>query len=68
MADLLVREVDDEVFGALKELAGANGRSAEAEHRVILATALSQAPTCRGFADSLTSMPNVGMDADFERP
>lgn len=51
---------------ALKERAGANGRSAEAEHRAILASALTR-PRRRSFAQVLASMPNVGMDADFER-
>ena len=66
MADLLVRGVDDAVVKALKERAGANGRSAEAEHRAILASALTR-PRRRSFAQVLASMPNVGVDADFER-
>ena len=40
MADLLVRGVDEEIVRALKERAGAHGRSAEAEHREILREAL----------------------------
>lgn len=66
MADLLVRGVDETIVRALKERAGAHGRSAEAEHREILATALAR-PRRRSFADILASMPNVGADADFER-
>lgn len=66
MANLLVRGVDDTMVKALKERAGANGRSAEAEHRAILASALTR-PRRRSFAQVLASMPNVGMDADFER-
>jgi len=66
MANLLVRGVDEEVVRALKEQAGAHGRSAEAEHREILATALAR-PRRRSFADVLAAMPNVGADADFER-
>lgn len=66
MTDLLVRGVDDELVRALKERAGAHGRSAEAEHREILADALSR-PRRRGFAEVLASMPDVGTDADFER-
>ena len=66
MADLLVRGVDETVVRALKERAGAHGRSAEAEHREILAAALAR-PRRRSFADVLSSMPNVGADADFER-
>lgn len=36
MAQLTVRKVSQEVVGALKRRAAANGRSAEAEHREIL--------------------------------
>ena len=42
MPDLLVRGVDDEIVRALKERAGAHGRSAEAEHRAILKAALAR--------------------------
>ena len=66
MADLLVRGVDEELVRALKERAGAHGRSAEAEHREILAAALAR-PRKRSFAEVLASMPDVGSDADFER-
>jgi len=66
MADLLVRGIDEELVRALKERAGAHGRSAEAEHREILAAALAR-PRKRNFAEVLASMPEVGTDADFER-
>jgi plasmid stability protein len=66
MADLLVRGVDDAVVQALKRRAGTHGRSAEAEHRAILAAALLMPPR-RNLAELLASMPNVGRDADFER-
>jgi len=64
--DLLVRGVDEELIRALKERAGAHGRSAEAEHRAILAAALAR-PKRRSFAEVLALMPPVGLDADFER-
>ena len=66
MADLLVRGVVETVVKALKERAGAHGRSAEAEHRAILAAALAR-PRRRSFAEVLASIPAVGTDADFER-
>jgi antitoxin FitA len=66
MPDLLVRGVDDEIVRALKERAGAHGRSAEAEHREILTAALAR-PRRRTSAEVLASMPEVGLDADFER-
>jgi plasmid stability protein len=66
MVDLLVRGVDEAIVRALKERAGRHGRSAEAEHREILAAALAR-PRRRSFAEVLASMPDVGVDADFER-
>ena len=66
MPDLLVRGVDEALVKALKERAGAHGRSAEAEHRAILAEALAR-PRKRDLAEVLASIPDVGTDADFER-
>ena len=66
VADLLVRGVEDSIVRALKERAGRNGRSAEAEHRALLAAALGH-PARRSFAEVLASMPDVGSDADFAR-
>ena len=66
MANLLVRGVDEAIVKALKERAGSNGRSVEAEHRLILAAALAR-PLKKSFAEVLASMPDVGMDSDFER-
>ncbi|WAS58048.1 DNA-binding protein [Burkholderia ambifaria] len=66
MANLLVRNVDDSIVQSLREQAAANGRSAEAEHRAILAAALGR-PKRRTFAHVLMSMPDVGEDADFQR-
>lgn len=40
MAQLLVRDIPDALVLALKERAAAHGRSAEAEHRLILEEAL----------------------------
>jgi len=40
VASLHVRNVDDEIIVRLKERATKNGRSAEAEHRAILESAL----------------------------
>ena len=66
MADLLVRGIDEALVRVLKARAGAHGHSAEAEHREILAAALTR-PRKRSFAEVLASMPDVGTDADFER-
>ncbi len=66
MANLLVRNIDDDLVRALKERAGAHGRSVEAEHREILAAALTR-PRRRSFAEILAAMPDVGTDSDFAR-
>ena len=66
MANLLVRGIDEELVEALKARAVAHGRSAEAEHREILAAALRR-PRRRTFAAVLAAMPDVGDDSDFER-
>ena len=66
MADLLVRGVDDDLVQALKKRAGAHGRSQEAELRAILAAALLSPPR-RNSAELLAAMPDVGVDADFQR-
>lgn len=64
MASLIVRNIDNEITLALKQRAAMNNRSAEAEHREILKSAL-QTPKRRSLVDVLQSMPNVGTDDDF---
>ncbi len=44
MAQLLVRNIDEEVVRKLRVRAAMHGRSAEAEHREILRQALSEEP------------------------
>ncbi|MBF6986656.1 DNA-binding protein [Cupriavidus sp. IK-TO18] len=66
MATLIVRGIDESLVQRLREQAAANGRSAEAEHRAILALALGGTRR-RSFADVLASIPDVGEDADFQR-
>ncbi len=66
MANLVVRNIDDEIVKALKMRAGRHGISAEAEHRRILALVLTT-PERKTFAEALSMMPDVGRDADFER-
>ncbi len=63
MAQLIVRNLDDELVRLLKVRAAANGRSAEEEHRRILRTALRS----KLFADHLRGMPTAGDDTDFLR-
>ena len=66
MANLLVRNVEDEVVEALKARSGQHGVSAEEEHRRILRSALLR-PRRKSFAEVLSTMPDVGQDKDFER-
>lgn len=67
MAQLIVRDLDEEVVAALEARAAANGRSAEAEHREILRAAL-QGPTAgKSLWDWLAAMPDTGDDDDFAR-
>jgi plasmid stability protein len=66
MPSLIVRGVEDAVVQALKSRAAHHGRSAEAEHRALLADFLL-APQRRSLAEVLAAMPEVGDDADFER-
>ena len=66
MADLIVRRIDPALVDALKQRAARHGRSAEAEHREILASVLRR-PRRRTLAEVLAAMPNVGRDEDFAR-
>ena len=66
MANLIVRNVDDNIVNALKTRAGRHGTNAEAEHRKILAQALLK-PKKRSFAQAIAAMPNAGKDSDFKR-
>lgn len=68
MAQLIVRNIDEELVRRLKVRAAQHGRSMEAEHRAILHASL--APEKRGvtFKEWLTSMPDVGLDEDFLMP
>ncbi len=66
MSQLIVRNVGQEIVGALKRRAVRHGRSAEAEHREILRAALREDLERGSFKAALASMPDVGADEDFE--
>jgi antitoxin FitA len=66
MAQLLVRNVPDDLVKALKRRAAKHYRSAEQEHREILQAAL-QSPRRLSLAEVLAAMPDVGKDEDFSR-
>lgn len=50
MAQLIVRDVDEAVALALRQRAAANGRSVEAEHRLLLREALGLQAATDDFA------------------
>ena len=64
MAQLIVRGLPEEVVQRLKERAARHGWSAEEEHRRLLKRALLP----EGLGEYLRAIPDVGEDADFERP
>lgn len=66
MAQLMVRNLPEELVLALKRRAAKRNRSAEQEHREILKAAL-RGPRRKPLADVLASMPDVGEDRDFAR-
>jgi len=66
MANLIVRNIDDDIANALKARASRHGISAEAEHRRILQQALTR-PKKKSFVEVLAQIPDVGEDADFTR-
>ncbi len=66
MAQLIVRDLSDDLVNALKRRAAKRNHSAEQEHREILQAAL-RGPKRRHLAEVLAAIPNVGEDGDFER-
>ncbi len=67
MAQLIVRNLDEDLVEALKARAAAHGRSAEAEHRAILYAALHGPAAGKSLWEWLAAMPDVGDDDDFAR-
>ncbi len=67
MAQLIVRNLDEEIVARLRLRAAANGRSTEAEHREILRDVLMAKRGRRSFKEHLMQMPAGGRDADFAR-
>lgn len=65
MANLIVRNIDDDIAKALKLRASQHGISAEAEHRRILEQVLIRPR--KSFVSVLSQIPNVGKDSDFTR-
>lgn len=66
MAQLIVRDLPDEIVSALKRRAAKHNQSTEQEHRDILQAVL-RGPKKRPLAEVLAAIPNVGDDLDFAR-
>jgi plasmid stability protein len=66
VAQLIVRDLPEDLVKALKQRAARRNHSMEQEHREILQSVL-RGPKRRHLADVLASIPNVGEDSDFER-
>lgn len=66
MAQLMVRNLTDDIVHALKQRAAKHNRSAEQEHREILQAAL-RGTRRRSLATVLAAMPAGGADKDFVR-
>lgn len=67
MAQLIVRNLDQELVRRLKMRAAQHGRSMEAEHREILRQALVEAEPGETLKALLLAIPPVGEDTDFAR-
>jgi plasmid stability protein len=65
VAQLIVRNIEEEVVEALRLRAARHGRSAEAEHRELLREALLKQPST-SLKAYLLAMPDAGEDSDFE--
>jgi plasmid stability protein len=71
---LIVRNLEDEVLEALRKRAARHGRSAEAEHRLILRAALLSPPAKPKLSlkELILAIPKAENesedDEDFERP
>jgi plasmid stability protein len=67
MAQLIVRDIPQQIVIRLKQRAAQRGHSAEAEHREILRQVLLSPPS-PSLKMMLCAIPDVGRDADFQRP
>ena len=67
MAQLIVRNLDEEIVTRLRQRAAKHRRSTEAEHREILREVLLPPRRRSSLKEHLLAMPDVGTDRDFER-
>lgn len=66
MAQLLVRKLDEKLVQKLKQRAAKNGRSVEAEHRLILEAALFD-DEAEQFKNSLLNLGVIDADLPISR-
>ena len=67
MAQLIIRNLDDELVARLKLRAAEHGRSAEAQHREILREALATEPR-RSFKELATKVRAMSAGRSHTRP
>lgn len=67
MAQLIVRNLDEDIVTRLRQRAAKHRRSTEAEHREILRQALLPPGRRVSLKEHLLAMPDAGTDQDFER-
>jgi antitoxin FitA len=67
MAQLIVRNIDEDLVKRLKRRASRAGRSAEEEHRRILREALALDDVASSLKSLLSDIPEVGTNRDFRR-
>ncbi len=67
MAQLLVRELEEEVVQALRLRAAAEGTSVEEAHRRVLRSVLLSKKPRKTFKEALLEMPDDGDNSIFER-
>jgi antitoxin FitA len=67
MAQLLVRDLEEEVVQALRQKAVKEGTSVEEAHRRLLRSVLLSQKTAKTFKEALLEMPDDGDDTTFKR-
>jgi plasmid stability protein len=67
VAQLIVRDLEEELVRKLRMRAALHGKSAEAEHREILRQALGRRGMRKTLKRRLLAMPSVGSEKDFVR-
>jgi len=67
LAQLIVRNLEEDLVYELRKRAASHGRSSEEEHRQILREALRPERAKDSLKELLSAMPDLGDEADFAR-